>query len=266
MAGREDYAERVEARRERLENAADKAQARSNAAYASAGRIADGIPMGQPILVGHHSERRHRRDIAKIDRGMRRFVDEGKKAEHLRGAAASVGTGGISSDDPEAVTKLREKIAKLEEANERDKALNGAWRKGKKAGDPKAAILAAGFSEALATTTVETMAMCPWLKGPVDPGRNSAEIRRCKQRIEVLQRETPQIDLRGDEYGGWSIETCERLNRVVLMVGARLPTEIFQSLRRNGWRWSKTEGAFLAFRNNRATYVSEVAARALRGE
>jgi protein-L-isoaspartate O-methyltransferase len=37
-------------------------------------RIADGIPLGQPILVGHHSERRARKDAEKIQGGMRKAV------------------------------------------------------------------------------------------------------------------------------------------------------------------------------------------------
>ncbi|WP_132290495.1 DUF3560 domain-containing protein [Kribbella sp. VKM Ac-2568] len=35
-------------------------------------QISDHIPLGQPILVGHHSERRHRRDIERMDRLMQR--------------------------------------------------------------------------------------------------------------------------------------------------------------------------------------------------
>jgi hypothetical protein len=45
------------------------------------------IPFGQPILVGHHSEKRHRRDLARIDSGMSKGFEEGRKADRL--AAAS---------------------------------------------------------------------------------------------------------------------------------------------------------------------------------
>jgi hypothetical protein len=38
---------------------------------------------GQPILVGHHSEKRARRDRDRADRAMRKAVDTGKYAEHL---------------------------------------------------------------------------------------------------------------------------------------------------------------------------------------
>lgn len=48
--GREDYAERKEARIDRLESRAAKAQAESAAAYNTARSIMDHIPAGQPIL------------------------------------------------------------------------------------------------------------------------------------------------------------------------------------------------------------------------
>ncbi len=52
------------------------------------------IPMGQPILVGHHSEGRHRRDLERHDRDMRKAIEHGQNAgeaarrsESVRGAA-----------------------------------------------------------------------------------------------------------------------------------------------------------------------------------
>ncbi len=61
--GRKDYEERRESRIERLENRVAAAQTESNAAYEAAHSIMKHIPPGQPILVGHHSERHHRRDL-----------------------------------------------------------------------------------------------------------------------------------------------------------------------------------------------------------
>ena len=39
----------------------------------------DMIPMGQPILVGHHSEGRHRRDLDRTERLCRRGMDEAER-------------------------------------------------------------------------------------------------------------------------------------------------------------------------------------------
>jgi hypothetical protein len=50
----------------RLEQRAEKKERAAEAKHAAAGRIADNIPLGQPILVGHHSEKRARRDADRI--------------------------------------------------------------------------------------------------------------------------------------------------------------------------------------------------------
>lgn len=90
----ETYADREAGKQARAAERADrytewgqKADARSEAAYDGARAAVDGIPMGQPILVGHHSERRHRAALARHDARMDRFVAERKKAEHHRGKA-----------------------------------------------------------------------------------------------------------------------------------------------------------------------------------
>ncbi|MEU2086742.1 DUF3560 domain-containing protein [Streptomyces albus] len=81
--------ERVKARADGLNERAGSAAAKSEAGWRSAHQIAEHIPPGQPILVGHRSERRARRDAARIDAGMRKSIDEGKKAARLAERAAS---------------------------------------------------------------------------------------------------------------------------------------------------------------------------------
>jgi len=76
---------------ERTSERAEKHEAASTAA----GRRADlreevsGIPLGQPILVGHHSERRHRAALERADRAMRKSVEESKYAARLEARAES---------------------------------------------------------------------------------------------------------------------------------------------------------------------------------
>ena len=70
-------------RAERLEERAEMHSAEAERRYEASHRIADGIPLGQPILVGHHSEKRHRRDLARIEGHMRASIEERKKAAHL---------------------------------------------------------------------------------------------------------------------------------------------------------------------------------------
>ena len=66
--------ERAAQRAERFEGYKGKRAADAEQARKAVSAIADGIPLGQPILVGHHSERHARRDADKIENGMRRAV------------------------------------------------------------------------------------------------------------------------------------------------------------------------------------------------
>jgi predicted RNA methylase len=66
--------ERAEERADRFEDYSGKRTAEAERARKAVAAIADGIPMGQPILVGHHSERRARKDAERIANGMRKSI------------------------------------------------------------------------------------------------------------------------------------------------------------------------------------------------
>jgi hypothetical protein len=114
-----DNEQKQERRRQRLIERAERKDAQARAARQRSDEITRHIPMGQPVLVGHHSEKRHRRDLARSDRAMRQSVEASKEAEELRERAAAVGHGGISSDDPDAIAKLQAQLAELEAAHKR---------------------------------------------------------------------------------------------------------------------------------------------------
>lgn len=79
--------ERAEARAERFENLAEKRAEEGARARSAVSAIADGIPLGQPILVGHHSERHARRDAERIENGMRKAISAFETAGYWAGRA-----------------------------------------------------------------------------------------------------------------------------------------------------------------------------------
>lgn len=66
--------ERAEERAERFEEYSGKRENEAHRAHDAVAAIADNIPLGQPILVGHHSERRARKDAERIRNGMAKAV------------------------------------------------------------------------------------------------------------------------------------------------------------------------------------------------
>ena len=71
-----------EERADMYEHRSERHAQESSRAHRKVDEIASYIPMSQPIMIGHHSERRHRRDIDKIDRGMQKAIQEHDKAKY----------------------------------------------------------------------------------------------------------------------------------------------------------------------------------------
>ena len=66
--------DRAEERSDRFSEYSDKRAEDAACAHKAVEAISKHIPLGQPILIGHHSERRARKDAQKIQDGMRRAV------------------------------------------------------------------------------------------------------------------------------------------------------------------------------------------------
>jgi len=84
----QSIAARAEARAERREERAEKWDRAAHAAREASDRAVAGIPMGQPILVGHHSERRHRAALERSHRKMGEYFEAAEKAKWLSRRAA----------------------------------------------------------------------------------------------------------------------------------------------------------------------------------
>jgi hypothetical protein len=127
------YRERRQRRAERLREWAEKRRGRATAGFQAAHQAVAGIPPGQPILVGHHSERHHRRALERHDGAMRRAFESQTLAASMASRAAEIdrqAEHAIYRDDPDAIARLAERIAGLEAERVRKKAINAAIRKG----------------------------------------------------------------------------------------------------------------------------------------
>lgn len=79
---------RAEERAGRFDEYSDKRAQDSARATEAVRQLADGTPFGQPILVGHHSERHARKDAERIENGMRKAVKMWKTSEYWTSRAA----------------------------------------------------------------------------------------------------------------------------------------------------------------------------------
>lgn len=242
-----DYQAKIEARKQRMLALADRMQAASDAAYTKARKMADCIPFGQPILVGHHSERGDRAYRSRIWRTQDRCLELQRKAEYFRQKAEGVGTGGISSDDPEAVQQLKAKLAKLEQFQLTMKSGNAIIRKHKAQESTIPELVAIGLTESNAREALK-----PDFCGRIGFAsylltNNNANIRRIKERIAELS--APKPEPKQIEGNGYRLETLPEDNRIAFSFDGKPTEEVRSILRGNGFKWSPTRTAWVRMAN-----------------
>lgn len=231
------------ARIDRMRSRADKLNAEAEGAFRRERQIGSAIPMGQPILVGHHSEKRHRRDLERIRALATKGVTLSKKAEELeRRASFAEKNRAVSSDDPDAIPKLQAKLASLAKGREKMKAANAAIRKG---GDVVARLVALGFSEPRAKELLEKDPMGR-IGFPAYALQNtSSEERRIKERIRLLEARAASPTRPDVTLGDSTISEAE--NRVRITFPSKPSDETRRALKSAGFRWSPTAGAWQRF-------------------
>lgn len=219
----QDYYERQEARRERLETRAEKMRQEAQYLCNKAADMSAIIPFGQPIHVGHYSEKRDRNYRARIENIYCKSFECGKKADYYSEKAGVVGTGGISSDAPDAVELLEAKLAELEVKQTRMKAENKAAGRGK----PKP------FE--------------PW-----ELTNNNANIHRVKTRIKQLKATAQHVTTKTPFDGGTIIDNVEE-NRLQIVFNDKPDEDTRVKLKGHGFRWSPRNSAWQRMRSNAAT-------------
>ncbi len=217
--------------------------------------IGRNIPFGQPILVGHHSERGHRNAIEKMQNASRRSIELNQEARDTERAAWAAETNNaIFSDDPEAIRKLKEKLKNLEGARDDYKAANRLVRKNDREG-----IKALGYSD----MTIDRMFNPQFGNAPGIPTWQitnlGAEIRRTKERVAVLEKEQSRT-----EESRVSIETdafkCfedATENRICFSFPGKPAREIIDALKSHGFKWSPSRGLWVRMLNDSARWAAK---------
>ena len=237
------YRERRERRAEKLREWADKREERGTASYEEGREALHRIPFGQPILVGHHSERADRsyrnRATGKMERG---FADL-DKATSMRSRADNIDSqldGAIYSDDEDAIERLEERIAELEAKRERIKAHNKAMRK------PGACDHPADCD--CRTRYPRNCTACKNHPLPSYALSNlSGNITRQRGRLLLLKRQAAEREapvLSEVEGDGVKVTTTE--SRVEVRFASKPSVEVRDALKAHGFRWDRVEYCWAA--------------------
>jgi len=247
-------------RRERAERKAARLERAAEAQHADARGELEPIPMGQPILVGHHSERRHRKALERSDRKTRQALATHRAAEHAKSAAKRAGHA-ISSDDPDAIEALRARLADLEASRALSKAINAAYRKG----GWEAVEEVEGVTAGVLARAKRTMEVAHWLKAPMDVKNLGANIRRVRARIEQLEAAAEREAAPVIEGEGFTISEHPDDNRIRFTFAERPGKDVTAKMKRAGFRWSRRHGAWQRQLNDAGRHAADRMAKELFG-
>lgn len=244
-----DYEQRRQDRIDRLHEKADKARAESSALFRQSTDMASAIPMGQPV---HGAADRRYRD--KIGRKMDQSIAASEKAAYYeRRAQAAENNTAISSDDPEAIAKLTEKLKGLQEKQEYMKAVNAYYRKHGTCHGME------GMSDERAERIDQAIKDGPsWSRVPfssISLSYNNREIHRTQNRIKTLT-DAKEIGYSGWTFEGGRVEANMEKNRLQIFFDEIPGEDVRKELKGWGFRWARSEGAWQRQLTDNAIYAA----------
>ena len=219
-------AERIERAEARAERAAERA-AEADAAFDA--QPAHRIPFGQPILVGHHSQRRHERDLARLRASARRAADAHADARDAEHKARNAGHAVYVTDD-DATVALRAKVDRLEAAHAALVEHNRAHRD---------APVAGPFD------TTDGLRHPAWVLT-----NSRARIKHAREQLAKAEAHAQRVAETGGaddalaSGDGWVLTDDVADGRVRFTFDGKPDAETRATLKANGFRWAPSAGAW----------------------
>ncbi|MCD9015215.1 DUF3560 domain-containing protein [Parachryseolinea silvisoli] len=262
-----NYEEKKQARIERYKALAGKNEQASQEHVEKAFKMAKVIPPGQPILIGHHSEKGDRRYRAKIDNVHRKGLALEQKAQwYTEKAAAAEANTAISSDDPQAIEKLKAKLEAMESYQAVMKACNAIIRNKKLSHEDKLGKLREhNIQDGLAQQLLNGD-FCGRLGFPTYKlTNNNANMTTVRKRIKALEA-TASLEAKEQWFGDIRIFTNTAENRLQIFFPGKPEEDVRKRLKRHGFVWSPSQQAWQRKLSSNAFFSARLLLDAIKKE
>jgi hypothetical protein len=196
-------AERAQAKAARLDALADKRARESSAFSRAAHELSERFVMGQPILIGHHSERRARKDKERMDSAMDKAVKASRASDFWLYRAEGVERHANRKNDPRV--RARRIKTLLAELRDLQRTINSAHK--------RRDLLEATTNPETIKKMIGGLSISYDFWSKVDRGDVSPE----DARSQVIASATRTIE--GPHYARWIAHTLNRLAYERSMLG-----------------------------------------------
>lgn len=201
-------------------------------------RITASCPSVMISGAGNFPVAKKQKQNAAADRNMEEY-------QHIQGLLdkiRSVGTGGISADDPQAVEKLKAKLTALERLQDTMKQANAYYRKHKTLdGCP---VLTAAQIADINASLAKSWRGQPKPFESFELSNNNANIRRLKERIAELEKRQAEPAPDGWTFDGGEVVMNKEENRVQILFDGKPDEQTRAVLKSHGFRWAPSQGAW----------------------
>ncbi|MCA9307472.1 MAG: DUF3560 domain-containing protein [Phycisphaerales bacterium] len=233
--------ERLEAKLEKRREWAESRERKADQAFDDARKVPL-PPMGEPIKIGHHSEKRHRAAFAKVDAKISAACEHQKMAKHHEAKAEGLESqldGSIFSDDPDAIEQIEARISELQAKQEYRKTVNRIITKAprcKETPEKITALVALGITEETARRYFTPDCMGRYGYPSYSLQNNNANIRRLKLRAEDIKRRQAR-QAQAEECGGVLVEKSKDGVWCQITFAEKPDRSVLNDLKAAGFRW-----------------------------
>jgi hypothetical protein len=190
----------------------------------------------------------------KQNEAARRNSAEFQDIQGIKQKILGIGTGGISADDPQALQKLEHKLGALQATQELMKKVNAWFRKNR-------TLDGCPLLEAEAIAALKHSMGTDWRVDPVpfadfELTNNNANIKRVEQRIAGLKKKE-EGEFASWAFPGGKAEINLDENRLQLFFDDKPPQEQREVLKKNGFKWAPSQGAWQRQLTRNAIYACD---------
>lgn len=245
----------------------------TKAYWAAVGRTASSMIVGP----ANFPTARNRKRMGWADNAQRAIMyhlDSAMKSAKRRAYPYGAPGEAIRSGDPDAIEKLRVKLAQAVKEHAKCKAINAAWRAARKPlPDDDAAwtevfarVQPLGVDEIELDDIRAQMRLWRYIPNTLFSLANmNAEIRRIEDRIADLERMKAAPAVEADSGLGFTVRENTELARIQLVFPGKPADKVRAVLKANGFRWAPSEGAWQRHLNNAGRYAVDCVKRDLGG-
>ena len=180
----------------------------------------------------------------------RKNAQEYEEIQEILYKIKGIGMGGISSDNPKAMEKLKEKLFTLEQNQEQMKQVNAYYKKHKTL---EGCSLLSEDEKKRLTSYIEKDYNAE--KRPYNSftlTNNNAKIKHTKQRIAELEKRDSLDFLNGWKFESGEVIANKEVNRLQIVFDEKPEEELRAKLKLNGFKWSPSQNAWQRLLNQNA--------------